>query len=162
MNSWPERRITNRCTGAARYIDNRMVEENQQYAYFSAYGDFDPDEVTTRVGVRPTEYWRRGDICSRTQRERNFSRWSLFSRLPRDRELEAHIRDVLAQLDVNPEGLRAMSMEFSGCMQLVGYFYRDYPGLHFERDITEGLAQYALAVDFDFYFLYSHVREDTG
>jgi hypothetical protein len=54
-----------------------------------------------------------------------------------------------------------VSLEFGGCMQLVGYIHRDYPGLHFERDITEGLARYALTVDFDFYGLYSHRREDT-
>jgi hypothetical protein len=138
-----------------------MVEDNQQYAYFSVHGDFDPAELSARVGVQPTEYWRRGDICPRTQFERKFSRWCLHSRLSRDRELEAHIRDVLAQLDGNCDELRRVSLEFGGCMQLVGYFHRDYPGLHFERDITEGLARYSLAVDFDFYGLYSHRREDT-
>ena len=138
-----------------------MVEDNEQYAYFSVHDGFDPAEVTARVGVPPSESWRRGDVCSRTQRERKFSRWCLHSRLPRDQELEEHIRDVLAQLDANPEAFRAVSLEFGGCMQLVGYFHRDYPGLHFEPDITEGLARYGLAVDFDFYWLYSDRREDT-
>lgn len=138
-----------------------MVDENRQYAYFTVCGDFDPAEVTARVGVPPTESWRRGDTCLRTQRERRFSRWSLDSRLPHDQELEAHIRDVLAQLEANPEAFRAVSLELGGCMQLVGYFYRDYPGLHFDREISEGLGRFGLAVDFDFYGLYSHRREDT-
>lgn len=138
-----------------------MVEDNQQYAYFSVSDGFDPAEITARVGVQPTECWRRGDICPRRQMERKFSRWSLYSRLGRDQELEAHIADVLAQLDANAEAFAAVSREFGGVMQLVGYFYREYPGLHFERAITEGLARYSLAVDFDFYGLYSHRREDT-
>jgi hypothetical protein len=46
-------------------------------------------------------------------------------------------------------------------MQLVGYFHEQYPGLHFEKDITEGLGKYKLSVDFDFYYLYSDGREDT-
>jgi len=92
---------------------------------------------------------------------RKFSRWSLHSRLDRGQELEAQIRDVLAQLDANPEAFAAVSEEFGGVMQLVGYFLRDYPGLYFERDITMGLARYSLAVDFDFYWWYSHRREDT-
>jgi hypothetical protein len=138
-----------------------MVEENKQYAYFSVSDGFDPAEITARVGVRPTESWRRGDICPRRQMERKFSRWSLHSRLPHEQELEAHIRDVLAQLDANPVEFRAVSLEFGGCMQLVGYFYSDYPGLYFDRVMTEGLARYGLAVDFDFYGLYSHRREDT-
>jgi hypothetical protein len=138
-----------------------MVDDNQQYAYFSVSDGFDPVEITARVGVPPTECWRRGDICPRRQMERKFSRWSLYSRLGRDRELEAHIADVLDQLDANPEAFAAVSREFGGVMQLVGYFHREYPGLHFERAVTEGLARYSLAVDFDFYGLYSHRREDT-
>ena len=138
-----------------------MVEDNQQYAYFSVSDGFDPAQITARLGVEPTECWRRGDICPRSQMERKFSRWSLHSRLPRDQELEVHIRDVLAQLDVNPEAFRAVSQEFGGIMQLVGYFNRGYPGLHFERIVTDGLARYSLAVDFDFYWLYSSHREDT-
>ena len=138
-----------------------MVQDNHQYAYFSVTDGFDPVEITARVGVEPTECWRRGDICPRRHMERKFSRWSLHSRLSRDQEMEAHIRDVLAQFDTNTEAFAAVSREFGGIMQLVGYFHREYPGLHFERDITQALARYSLAVDFDFYGLYSHRREDT-
>src|SRR5262249_48158166 len=135
-----------------------MVEDNQQYAYFTLTDGFHPDEITAKVGVPPTECWRRGDICPRRQMERKFSRWSLYSRLGRDQGLEAHIADVLTQLDANAEAFAAVSREFGGVIQLVGYFYRGYPGLYFERAITEGLARYSLAVDFDFYGLYSHRR----
>ena len=75
--------------------------------------------------------------------------------------MEAHIRDVLAQLDANPAAFASVSREFDGVMQLVGYFHRGYPGLHFGRDITEGLGRYSLAVDFDFYWLDSDEREDS-
>ena len=75
--------------------------------------------------------------------------------------MEAHIRDVLERLDADPEAFGSVSREFGGCMQLVAYFHRDYPGLHFDPEITEGLAKYSLAVDFDFYWLYSYRREDT-
>jgi hypothetical protein len=55
----------------------------------------------------------------------------------------------------------SLSREFGGCMQLVGYWNSQYPGLHFDRSTVEGLAKYALTVDFDFYYLYSDGREDT-
>lgn len=138
-----------------------MVEDNQQYAYFAVTGELEPAAITARVATPPTECWRRGDICPRTHRERVSSRWSLYSRLDRGQTVEAHIRDVLSQLDVSREAFAAVSREFGGVMQLVAYFHRDYPGLHFERDIVEGLARYSLAVDFDFYWLYSHQREGT-
>jgi Domain of unknown function (DUF4279) len=136
-----------------------MVEDNQQYAYSAVEGDFDPADITARVEVRPTECWRCGDICDCTRRERQVSRWALYSRLDQGQELEAHVRDVLAQLDARAGAFAAVSRDFGGCLQLVVYLHRNYPGLHFERDITEGLARYALAVDF--YWLYSDCREGT-
>jgi Domain of unknown function (DUF4279) len=139
-----------------------MDEDNQRYAYFSVSDSFDPADITARVGVPPTACWRQGEICDRTRRERQFSRWSLHSRLSRNQELEAHVADVLAQLDSNRDAFAAVAREFGGVMQLVGYFHREYPGLHFEPSVTEGLARYSLAVDFDFYGLYSHRREDTA
>jgi hypothetical protein len=159
--SWAKRELLNHVWAAKSVNGGLMVEVNQQYAYFSVVGDFDPGEITARVGLQPTECWRHGDICPRRQMERKFSRWSLHSRLGRDQGLESHIQDVLAQLDVHPDDFRAVSQQHCGVMQLVGYFFREYPGLHFERAITERLGWYSLTVDFDFYGLYSHHREDT-
>jgi len=130
------------------------MKDNEQYAYFAVADGFDPADITARVGVQPTDSWRRGDQCVQTLRERQFSRWSLHSRLDRKQELELHIRDVLAQLDANAEAFASVSREFGGWMQLVAYLRRDDPGLRFEPDIVEGLARYALAVDFDIYRLY--------
>jgi uncharacterized protein DUF4279 len=80
------------------------------------------------------------------------SRWKLVSRLDRVASLEAHVSDVLAQLDVNASAFKQLSSEFGGVMQLVGYFYDDFPGLTFESDVVMRLAQYFLSVDCDFYF----------
>ncbi len=46
-------------------------------------------------------------------------------------------------------------------MQLVGYFFKDYPGVSFERDLIERMAEYSLGMDCDFYYLYSDWREDS-
>lgn len=88
-----------------------MPDDNQHYAYFSVTGDFDPAALTTRLGLPPTESWRRGDACPRTRRERQFSRWKLASRLDRGQELEAHACDVLAQLAERSEAFAAVSRE---------------------------------------------------
>jgi hypothetical protein len=138
-----------------------MVEDNKQYAYFTLVGSFDPAEVTARIELEPTESWKQGDISPKTQMERRFSRWNLRSRLPESGGLEEHMRDVLAQLDAKRDEVRNVTREFGGCMQLVGYFYACFPGLHVDRDVSERLGWYGLAVDCDFYGLYSHRREDT-
>jgi hypothetical protein len=138
-----------------------MTDPNEQYAYFSITGDFDPAEISRTVGVAPTEFWRKGDVNPRTQLERKFSRWSLYSRLGRTCELEAHIADVLEQLAGKRHEFRNLSLKYDGVMQLVGYFKTNYPGLHLDRARVESLAEYALSVDFDFYYLYSDDREDS-
>lgn len=138
-----------------------MSEDNQQYAYFTITGSFEPEEITRRVGVEPTESWRKGEVHPKNQRKRKFSRWSLASRLDRSAELEAHIRDVLVQVDQKPAEFQSVSREYGGRMQLVGYWNNLYPGLYLDQSLVESLARYALSVDFDFYYLYSDGREDT-
>ena len=137
-----------------------MTEPNEQYAYFTLSGDFDPVEISKLVGVTPTECWLKGDVNPRTQHERKCSRWSLYSRLERNRSLEDHIADVIQQLRENRSGFVKISSEFGGIMQLVAYFKSGYPGLDFECELVKSLAEFSLSVDFDFYYLYSESRED--
>ena len=136
-----------------------MCQLNEQYAYFTVTDSFDPEEITRRVGVIPSDSWRKGDLHPRTKLECRFSLWSLRSRLPRSEPLEAHIKDVLARLDQNSEEFAEVSKDYGGCMQLVGYFHEGYPGLLFDADLVTGLAKYSLSVDFDFYYLQSDDRE---
>ena len=138
-----------------------MTETNEQYAYFTVTGDFDPADISQVVGVSPTECWLRGDVNPRTQLERKFSRWSLYSRLERTCELEAHIADVIQQLRMHKRQFGEVSLKHGGVMQLVAYFKAGYPGLHLERELVESLAEFSLRVDFDFYYLYSDSREDS-
>lgn len=138
-----------------------MSQDNEQYAYFTITDSFDPSEITRRIGMESTTSWRKGELNPKNQMERKFSRWSLASRLGRSADLEDHIKDVLAQMDQKPAEFQSLSREFGGWMQLVGYWHTDYPGLHFDRSVVEGLARYKLSVDFDFYYLYSDGREDT-
>jgi hypothetical protein len=138
-----------------------MTEPNEQYAYFTVSGEFDPSELSNLVGVRPTESWRKGDLNPKTQYERKLSRWALYSRLERHRSVEDHIADVLYQMRANPVAFCEASTKYGGVMQLVAYFKTDYPGLNFDREIVKGLSEFSLSVDCDFYFLYSHRREDS-
>ena len=138
-----------------------MSEKNEQYAYFTVVNSFDPDEITRRVGISPTESWRKGDLHPKTGRARNFSRWILRSRLQTTASLETHVRDVLDQLDANPTAFKRLSIEENGTMQLVAFFRNDYPGVSFERELIERIAGYSLSMDCDFYFPYPDRQEDT-
>jgi hypothetical protein len=138
-----------------------MIEPNEQYAYFTVSGDFDPSEISKLIGLSPTECWRRGDLNPKTHYERKFSRWSLHSRLERRRNLEDHVTDVLAQMRGNSAAFCEVSGKYGGVMQLVAYFKTDYPGLTLGRELVNQVSEFSLGVDCDFYFLYSHAREDS-
>jgi hypothetical protein len=111
-----------------------MTEPNEQYAYFTISGDFDPAEISKRVDVTPTEAWVKGDINPRTRYERKCSRWLLYSRLEKSCELEAHISDVIEQLGAKKNDFVALSFQHGGQMQLVAYFKTAYPGLIWNGD----------------------------
>lgn len=139
-----------------------MSLPNETYAYFTIAGDeLDPAEITTLLGLEPTDSWNKGDINPRTGLERKFGRWSLFSRLARTEGFAAHISDVLMQMEQNVAGFIRVINAFEGQMQLVGYFHSTYPGLALTSQTIQGLAKYNLAVDLDFYYLYSDARENT-
>src|SRR6516225_677571 len=142
-------------SGRTLYSAVRMSEPNEQYAYFTVAGDFDPAEISSVVGLRPTESWRKGDLNPKTQYERKFSRWLFYSRLDRQRSLEDHTADVLEQMRVNRGAFCEASARYGGVMQLVAYFKTNYPGGSFGRELVNGLAKFSLGVDFDFYYLYS-------
>lgn len=108
------------------FESRRMTEPNKCYAYFTLVGDFDPNSISELVGVQPTDAWRKGDLHPRTGAERKFSRWSLRSRLNQTEPLEAHVKDVLDQLDAHAKAFRDISASKRGGMQLVGYFHSFY------------------------------------
>lgn len=138
-----------------------MTKENEQYAYLTVAGDFDPEVMSTRLGLAPTECWQKGEVNARTGYERTSSRWSLRSRLAESCELEEHVRDVLEQTRESAEAIREAGREFKCWVQLVGYFHTDYPGFGLDRDLIGGLAALNVGIDCDFYYLYSHEREDS-
>jgi hypothetical protein len=138
-------------------------EDNKAYAYFCVEEfSIDPDEITRRIGLQPTTFWRKGDLHPKTRLERSMNRWMLHSRLSRDNDLEAHVKDVLAQLDSQKEAFTSLCSEYGGYLQLVGYFYQYYPGFHLDREDTKRIGEYHLAIDCDFYYLYSEKREGTA
>jgi len=128
-----------------------MTEINKCYAYFCIRGFFDPKQITERLGVEPTKTAMEGELIPKTSMTRKTSLWALYSRLEKTSRLEAHINDVLDQLDSHGTKFEELSREFEGILELVGHFYAYYPGLIFESGLVQRLARYSLSVDFDFY-----------
>lgn len=137
-----------------------LHNQNENSAYFTISGDFRFEEISTRAGCHPSDAWNAGDINPKTRRERRASRWSLRSRLGIEQDTEAHLRDVLDQLDSNPQAFLLLSQEFNGCIQLVEYIHTVAKGHHFDAQMLRRISNYELAVDIDSYYLQSDRRED--
>jgi Domain of unknown function (DUF4279) len=118
-------------------------------------GSFDPAQITERMGIKPTKSSLDGDLIEHTKMARKTSRWMLHSRLDKTASLEEHVSDVLDQLDARKFDFKQLSSELDGVIELVGYFYGDYPGLFFDRDVIRRLSEYSLSMDCDFYYLAS-------
>jgi len=138
-----------------------MSKVHEIYACFTITDSFDPAEITRRIGIEPTESWRKGAIHPKSRLVRESSRWSLFSRLARTAELEDHVRDIIAQMDQKAEAFRSLSEEFGGHIQVAGYFITQEPRFHFDKRTVEALAKYSLSVGFDFYCGVSDGSGDT-
>jgi len=106
-----------------------MTKDNEQYAYLTVVGDFRPESVTAKLGLEPSEAWKKGDQNERTHLERKFSRWSIDSRLERSASLEDHVRDVLEQVLPNADQIRQVATECKVWVQLVGFFHNNLSGV---------------------------------
>jgi hypothetical protein len=138
-----------------------MTRLNEYKAYFTVTGEFDPEEISQRLQMEPSDAWKKGDRNERTHLERKFSRWSLNSRLDAFQSIEEQIADVLAQLDGKEDSVRELKRLYFTGMVTVGWFYKDYPGMTFDRELIAALAKFNLGMDCDFYYLYSDRREDS-
>lgn len=122
-------------------------QETEPYAYFCLGGAFEPDEITRRLGVLPSETARAGDAVGRGHLKRQNSLWTLRSRLQSSGDLDQHVRDVLDQLDTSRSAFAELSRELGGIIVIVG-FSRDYaPAISLEQETVGRLAQYALRLD---------------
>jgi hypothetical protein len=127
-----------------------MATPDTWYAYFCVKGSFEPDDITRRGGIPPTYAVKKG-AAGRYIKEAKWSIWQLHSRSGAQESLELHVKDVLDQMDANKSAFEELIRDLGGTMQLVGYFCEREPGIHFEQEIVERIAKYALSIDCDFY-----------
>jgi hypothetical protein len=126
---------------------SKPEDERESYAYFYLAGRFDPDEITRRVGVTPSETARAGDAIGSTGIKRQNSLWALHSRLQPSAPVDLHVRDVLDQLDRNRLAFEELSHEVGGIIEIVGFSREFAPAVSLEREIVERLAQYVVRLD---------------
>jgi hypothetical protein len=129
-----------------------LTRSNEYRAYLSFTGDFDPEEITGRLNLKPTKAWKIGDAFGAGQ-TRSFSRWNLESRLDKTIELEEHAKDVVNQLAPISSAVRELRSTYDGRLVLVAYLHDSNPGFFFDEHLLADLAALKLGIDCDLYCL---------
>jgi hypothetical protein len=133
---------------------DQLNEQNEYRAYFTITGNFDPSLITSLLGIKPTSYFRKGDL-TRSRREYTFSRWSLESRLARTEKTAKHIEDVLAQLSPISETILDLCSKYEGRLQLVASFFDGQASVDVDPETIKKLSRLGVGIDFDPYDLRS-------
>lgn len=130
--------------------------ESEIYAYFQLIGmEFDPDEITTKLGIKPTEIWRIGDlITSRGTRRHKQNGWSVYSQVEKSIYLEDYIKSVLEQLQPGWLPLVELCKRYDAEISCVIYYRSgSVPAIHFDKYLVEMAHQLNAEIDVDFYVL---------
>jgi hypothetical protein len=115
---------------------------------FYSTGEFEPDDITRRLGVTPYEVARVGTSVGKSRIKRRNALWTLHSRLdPSVGPVDLHVADVLDQLDTNRAKFDALISEFGGVIEIVGLSENYGPPVSLDPEIVRRLAQYRLTLN---------------
>ena len=128
---------------------SKPEDEREPFAYFHLAGVFDPDDITRKVGVAPSETARADDSIDKIRRKRRNSLWTLGSRLQPSERLDLHVEDILNQLDTNRPAFEQLSRELGGIIAIGGLSRGYLPAVSLEPETVVKLAQYGLRLEID-------------
>lgn len=75
------------------------MELNKSYVYFSLTGDnFDPQEITKKLGIEPTDWWRKGEK-GKYNPKLEFSCWKLSTAKGKENiEIDKLVNEIVEKL----------------------------------------------------------------
>ena len=143
-----------------------MDKINKIYAYFRLSGvDFDPDEITAKVGIEPTQTWKTGDLVIRPKGRRvtrKFSIWEVKSKLDPLGELDPtevldlHVESVFEQLEPGWESLVKICPDYDALICGVIYAYTDMPAISLTKENIKKISELNAGIDID---VYARIKE---
>ena len=135
-----------------------MAERSDVYAYFWVEGPVPAAEITSKMGIEPTEISVAGEK-SRSGRISQRNSWELRSPLGRgDHLLQECLEALVPLLEARASTVKQLVESCSIGINCVGYYYGSNPGLHLSAELIARLAALGLPVDFD---LYNYAGEDA-
>jgi hypothetical protein len=129
---------------------------NREYAYFRVTGPGRHEDITAKLGYRPSDAWNADDLNPRTNKARGFMCWKLDSGLDDTHPLDRHIDQLLLLLGAKEAALRELWVDYDLQIVCTGHYPPSGHGLYLDREKVRQAAKAGVAFDLDFYFVDDH------
>ena len=118
-----------------------MKTKNKCYTYFRIVGDFDPDEISARLGIIPNDSWKPGDL-RKDGSVHTFSCWTCGKCDEYDVNVDNQMRKTISGLLNKIDELNQIRNDFDVC------FYLEVVPEIYVDDINPCLAPSLDVIDF--------------
>ncbi|MBS7527627.1 DUF4279 domain-containing protein [Fusibacter paucivorans] len=127
-------------------IGNRGLVANEN-------GDFDPDYITERLGIKPFKFWKKGDF-RKNRTQYMFSSWDAERSEINRLDVEAQCMDTIKNLKGKIEILKEIKEKFdvNYVIVVVPYIYgEEQPIIYFNKEIIEFCYITGTTINMDMY-----------
>ena len=142
-----------------------METKNRCYTYFRIVGDFDPDVISTRLGIIPNDSWKPGDL-RKDRSLHTFSCWTCGRCDEYDVFVENQMRKTISGLLDKIDVLNQIRNEFdvSFYLEVVPEIYVDdiNPCLAPSLDVIDFCHATRTEIDIDLYIFSSEDEEQDN
>lgn len=132
-------------------------EKSRIRAYLNITGiGFNPEEVTSLLGVTPTETWRLGDIIPKTIAKYKHDGWEISTdeEIGINLDVEKHVRELLNQIKHCSDKIKEICLRYKLDVEIdceVFDWGNDRPMLTFSKDTLKQMADIGAELDIDYY-----------
>lgn len=132
-----------------------MKMKSEIKVYFRIVGfPMSPEVLTDKLGLKPTDTWKKGDAGRIAKTTFKNNGWELSSGLNKSVDLKTHVGTLLDNITPFKKNFVKVCSEYPPDLICVVYSYGgDRPAIVFERDIIKELTELNASIDVDLYVL---------
>lgn len=144
------------------------METGNSYVYFSLKGDnFDPKEITKRIGISPSDSWRKGET-GKYKSAVEFAKWSLSTDKGKEYlQIDNLVDEIVSKLYDKIETINDLKRQFKldSVLEIVLYIDTNEdvstPALGYDLKAIEFLYRTQTKTDVDMYRFNSAIEESN-
>lgn len=140
------------------------MTKSKSYVYFAFHGDeFDPEIITSELGISPSDSWEKGDLSKYIQ-QRKYSCWKLTSTMDELLDMDKLVHEVLTQLSKKTEQINKLKKQLSLDTLLQVVMYVDFddemstPFIGHDLETIDFLYKTKTKTDIDIYKYHSMTK----